>query len=97
MTVVLDTNLNDALIEEGFVNEMVSKLQTMRKDAGFEVMDHIRVTYQGNEKLDAIIAKNAPAMAKVVLAEEIKEAAPAGFVKDWNINGESISFGVEKL
>ncbi len=97
VTVALDTTLTEELIEEGFVREMVSKIQTMRKDAGFEVMDHITVTMQGSEKLQAILEKNKAAMAEDVLADAITCAAPAGYTAEWNINGENATFGVEKV
>ena len=97
VTVALDTTLTEELIEEGFVREMVSKIQTMRKDAGFEVMDHITVTMQGSEKLQAILEKNKAAMAEDVLADAITCAAPVGYTAEWNINGENAVFGVEKV
>ena len=97
MTVALDTTLTEELIEEGFVREMVSKIQTMRKDAGFEVMDHITVTMEGSAKLQAILEKNKASMAEDVLADAITCAAPAGYTAEWNINGETATFGVEKV
>lgn len=97
VTVALDTTLTEELIEEGFVREMVSKLQTMRKDAGFEVTDHIRVTMQGSEKLEAIFNANRESMAADVLADSIEIAAPAGYTAEWDINGEKATFGVEKI
>ena len=96
ITVVLDTNLSKELIEEGFVYEIISKIQTMRKDAGFEVMDHITVAMQGNAKLEEIVKKNESSIAAKVLADEIlydKEAADA---KEWSINGETVKIGVQK-
>ena len=96
ITVVLDTNLSEELIEEGFVYEIISKIQTMRKDAGFEVMDHITVAMQGNAKLEEIVKKNESSIAAKVLADEIlydKEAADA---KEWSINGETVKIGVQK-
>ena len=97
ITVVMDTNLTPELIEEGFVREIVSKIQTMRKDAGFEVMDKINVTVCGNAKIAELMDKNAEQVKSVVLAENITEGEAKGFVKEWNINGESVTFGVEKL
>ena len=97
VTVALDTTLTEELIEEGFVREMVSKLQTMRKDAGFEVMDHIVVTMEGSEKLQAILEKNKASVSSDVLAQEILFTAPRGYTAQWNINGENASFGVEKV
>ena len=97
VTVVLDTNLSEELLEEGFVREIISKIQTMRKEAGFEVTDHIRVTYDGTEKLKAVLDKNGAMVASEVLAEAVDAGAPAGYTKDWKINGEAASFGVEKV
>ncbi|MCI6654205.1 MAG: isoleucine--tRNA ligase [Clostridium sp.] len=97
ITVVLDTNLTPELIEEGFVREVISKIQTMRKDAGFEVMDHIRVSMQDNEKIAGIVQKNEEQIKSEVLANETKYDGAVGFKKEWNINGEKVTFGVEKL
>lgn len=96
MTVVLDTNLTEALIEEGFVYEVISKIQNMRKDAGFEVMDHIRVSVSGNERLAAIVLKNKDAIADKVLADEILTDASFEVSKEWNVNGENVVIAVEK-
>ena len=96
VTVVLDTNLTDELIEEGFVRELVSKIQTMRKDAGFEVMDTIKIYVSGNEKIEAIFSKNADGIKKDVLATDIIISAGGSFAKDWDINGEKVTMGVEK-
>ncbi len=95
-TVILNTTLSEALVEEGFILEMISKIQTMRKDADFEVMDHIRVTIKGNEKLAAILKKNEVSVKDKVLAEEVLYEEEKGFVKNWNINGEEVILGVEK-
>ncbi|MBD5461266.1 MAG: isoleucine--tRNA ligase [Lachnospiraceae bacterium] len=105
MTVVLDTNLTEELIEEGYVLEVISKIQTMRKDSGFEVTDHIRVLVGGNEKITKVTEKNWQAIASKVLAEsllqvkDMEEAGKSGLanLKEWNINGESVIIGVEKL
>ena len=97
ITVVLDTNLTPELIEEGFVREVISKIQTMRKDAGFEVMDHIRVSMQDNEKIAGIVQKNEEQIKSEVLANETKYDRAVGFTKEWNINGEKVILGVEKL
>jgi isoleucyl-tRNA synthetase len=97
ITVVMDTNLTPELIEEGFVRELVSKIQTMRKDAGFEVMDKINVYVSGNDKIAALFRKNESQIKAVVLADQIIEDTAKGFVKDWNINGEDVTIGVEKL
>ena len=96
VTVVLDTNLTPELVEEGFVRELVSKIQTMRKEAGFEVTDHIRVYEQGNEKLAGLMKTYETDIRSDVLAEEILTDQMGGYTKDWNINGESVTLGVEK-
>jgi isoleucyl-tRNA synthetase len=97
ITVVMDTNLTPELIEEGNVREVVSKIQTMRKDAGFEVMDKIHVTVSGNEKIAALIERNAAQVKSVVLADDITNGEAKGFTKEWNINGEQVTFGVERV
>ena len=97
VTVVLDTNLTPELIEEGFVRELISKIQTMRKEADFEVMDHIRVSMDGNEKLEAIARANEEVLKSEVLAEEIIYNGSVGYTKEWHINGEQVTMGVEKL
>ena len=97
VTVVLDTNLTPELIEEGFVRELISKIQTMRKEADFEVMDHIRVSMNGNEKLEAIAKANETVLKSEVLAEEIIYNGAVGYTKEWHINGEQVTMGVEKL
>jgi isoleucyl-tRNA synthetase len=96
VTVVLDTNLTPELVEEGFVRELVSKIQTMRKEAGFEVVDHIRVYEDGNEKLAGLMKTYEADIRADVLAEEILTGQMNGFTKDWNINGEHVTLGVEK-
>ena len=96
ITVVLDTNLTEELLEEGFVREIVSKVQTMRKESDFEVTDRIRVTYNGTEKAESVFAKYAAQIAGEVLADEIVKTEPAGYVKEWKINGEAVTMGVEK-
>ena len=97
MTVVLDTNLTEELIEEGFVYEIISKIQTMRKDAGFEVMDHIRVSLNGNEKLAGLARKNSDAICGKVLAEELTSDKNFAVEKEWNVNGEKVVIAVEKI
>ncbi|MBP5353682.1 MAG: class I tRNA ligase family protein, partial [Lachnospiraceae bacterium] len=94
ITVVLDTRLTPELIEEGYVREVISKVQTMRKEAGFEVMDHITVALVGNEKLADICRKNEAMISRVVLADEIRYDAVDGYTKDWNINGEDVTVTV---
>ena len=95
LSVVLDTNLTPELIEEGFVREIVSKVQTMRKEAGFEVTDHIVLSHHGNSLIESIFAKHGAEIAADTLADSIKLGS-AGYVKDWDINGESVTLGVEK-
>ena len=97
VTVALDTTLTDELIEEGFVREITSKIQTMRKDSGFEVMDHIRVSLSGNDKLAELVKKNCEQISHDVLANEIEYGAQAENSKEWDINGEKITIGVTKL
>ena len=96
ITVVMDTNLSEELLEEGFVREIISKVQTMRKEAGFEVMDKIAVTYEGTEKAEKVFADNASTIADETLALEVTKAALAGYTKEWKINGEAVTIGVEK-
>lgn len=101
VTVVLDTNLSEELVEEGFVYEVISKLQTMRKDAGYEVMDHILVEINGNEKIASIVERNREVIAGKVLAEQMttgEGAAPDGAWsrKEWNVNGEKVTIGICK-
>lgn len=94
-TVALDTELTDELIAEGFVREIISKVQTMRKDADFNVTDHINVTIKGSEKLEKIIADHLGDIAGDVLADSVKLASPEGTVKEWDINGENAVIGVK--
>lgn len=96
ITVVLDTNLTPELLEEGFVREIISKIQTMRKEADFEVTDKINVYYQGTEKAEAIFEKYADQIGGEVLATQVINGTPCGYTKEWNINGESVTMGVEK-
>ena len=96
VTVVLDTNLNEDLIEEGFVREIISKVQTMRKEAGFEVMDHIRLFFSGSDKIREIAQRNGEEIKSEVLAEQLSFAEMRGYSKNWNINGEEVVLGVEK-
>ena len=97
ITVVLDTNLSEELLEEGFVREIISKVQTMRKEADFEVMDKIKVTYEGSEKAENIFEKYNSEIGEEVLAVEIVKAAPSGYTKEWKINGEAVTLGVERV
>ena len=96
VTVVLDTKLDDALIEEGFVREVISKVQTMRKEAGFEVTDRIVLGEKGNDKIRDIIAKNEELIRKNVLATAVTFDAVDGYVKEWNLNGERVELSVRK-
>ncbi len=95
-TVVLDIRLDEALIEEGFVRELISKIQTMRKEAGFEVVDHILLSQTGNERIAEIIKKNEAVIKNDTLADEIVYNNVEGYTKDWNLNGENTSLGVSK-
>ena len=97
LAVVLDTNLTPELIEEGFVREIVSKVQTMRKEAGFEVMDRICIGCKGNDKIADLITRNEESIKKDVLANEFTKDAVSGYVKEWNVNGETVTLSVEKL
>ena len=96
VTVVLDTNMTEELLEEGFVRELVSKIQTMRKEAGFEVMDHIAIGFEADEKVTGIFAKYADAIKKEVLGKKITAGSTSGYTKAWNINGEEVTLSVEK-
>ena len=96
VTVVLDTNLSPELIEEGFVYEVISKIQTMRKEADFEVMDHIRVAVNGNAKLAEIVTAHKAAISEKVLADEILIDTELSIQKEWNVNGEKVVIGVGK-
>jgi isoleucyl-tRNA synthetase len=96
ITVVLETSLSPELIEEGFVREIISKIQTMRKDAGFEVMDHIEVYQEGNEVIKGIFERNIEEIKSEVLAKEIILGEVKGFTKEWSINGENVVLGVVK-
>ena len=97
VTVVLDTNLTEELLEEGFVFEIISKIQTMRKDADFEVMDRINVSILGNEKLSEIAKNNESTIATKVLAQSIDSAQSYSVSKEWNINGEKATISIEKI
>lgn len=94
VTVALDTTLTPELVEEGFVREIVSKLQQMRKDAGFEVTDHIAVTYEGSDRVLSVFDRHRDEIAAEVLAHEVRQAAPAGHTASWDINGEPATLGV---
>lgn len=95
VTIALETTLSQELIEEGFVREIISKLQTMRKENGFQVVDHITVYAAGNDKLVDIMSRNEEFLKKVVLADKVVYGSTEGFVKEWNINGEDITLAVK--
>ena len=97
ITVVLDTNLTPELIEEGFVREIISKIQTMRKEAGFEVMDKIRVSLADNQVIEGIFRVHEKQIKAEVLAEEVVYNEVKGYTKDWKINAEGVKLGVEKI
>jgi isoleucyl-tRNA synthetase len=95
ITVVLDTELTGALVEEGFVREIISKLQHMRKDAGFNVTDRIVVSQTGSGKIAGILAKNRAAVMDEVLADDIRTGSAEGYIASWDVNGEQATFGVK--
>ena len=97
MTVVLDTNLTDELVEEGFVLEVISKIQTMRKEAAFEVTDRIRVSFAGNERVADIALRNKETIAAKVLAETMTAGESFAVSKEWNVNGENVTISVERV
>ncbi len=96
ITVVIDTNLTEELIEEGFVREIISKIQTTRKESGFEVMDHIKIGIEGNEKIFALLQKNKEEVCEILLCDELCDKTDEN-AKEWNINGESITISVTKI
>ena len=96
-TVVLDTNITEELKNEGFMREVISKVQTMRKEAGFEVMDHIAISYEGSKVLYDVIDQYRDAISHDCLADSLEQAEPHGYTKTWDINGEILELGVEKL
>lgn len=97
ITVVIDTNLSDELIEEGFVREIISKIQTMRKEADFEVQDHIKLYYADNDKIKDIITKNIDEIKAEILGDEIVEGTSDGYTKEWNINNQKVKFTVVRV
>ncbi|MBN2222191.1 MAG: class I tRNA ligase family protein, partial [Vallitaleaceae bacterium] len=96
MTVVIDTHLTEELIEEGFVREIISKIQTMRKEADFEVIDHIVFGYQNNDELHSVIQKNKEIIAEETLTDEVVFGLFEGYQKNWDINGKNIDFVIRK-
>ena len=98
LAVVLNTELTDELIDEGMLREVVSKIQNMRKDAGFEVVDHIAIGYSGKGRMDDVIKRFEAEIKSETLADEIANGiADDGFIRDWEINGETITISVSKL
>ncbi|MCR4611581.1 MAG: isoleucine--tRNA ligase [Lachnospiraceae bacterium] len=97
ITVVLDTNLDEELIEEGFVRELISKIQTMRKEAGFEVMDHIEVAYTGTERINSIFENNSDTIKSEVLANSLTEGSNDGYNKKWSVNKEDVELFVKRV
>ncbi|MBQ2137069.1 MAG: isoleucine--tRNA ligase [Selenomonas sp.] len=95
VTIALDTTLTEELLAEGFVREIISKVQTMRKENGFEVTDHIKVSLAGNEKLQAIVAQNEDYLKEITLADAVAYGTLSGTEKEWNINGETVTIAVE--
>ena len=97
LTVVLDTNLTDELIEEGFVREIISKIQTMRKEAGFEVQDHIHIYAEGSEKIMKVINDNNKMIFNEILADgSLDSRDDSEYSKEWNLNGENTIFGISR-
>ena len=96
-SVVLDTNLTEELLEEGFVREIISKVQTMRKEAGFEVMDKIRIFVKDNEKIMNLMNSHAEEIKAEVLAQDIVLGEMDGYTKEWSINKEQVTLGVSKI
>ena len=97
ITVAIDTTLTEELIEEGFVRELISKIQTMRKEAGFNVTDHISVTLEGSDKVTATALKKQDDIKGDTLADSLNVESPVGFTKEWDINGETVTIGVKKI
>ena len=97
ITVVMDTNLSEELLEEGFVREIISKVQTMRKEAGFEVMDKIHIYAKDNDKILELMKNHKEEIMSEVLAEDMTLGTTDGYVKEWNINKEPVVLGVAKM
>ena len=97
VTVVLDTKLTPELLEEGFVREIISKVQTMRKEAGFEVMDHICISMAGNDKVAQVVKSNETVIRSEVMADNVVYDHVEGYTKEWNINGEKVTLGVMRI
>ena len=97
VTVVLDTNLTEELINEGFMREIISKVQTMRKEAGFEVMDHIIIGFKGSERITGIAESFKDTICHDCMADDMRFDSLSGYQKAWDINGEQVELSVEKL
>lgn len=97
ITVVIDTNITEELLEEGFVREIISKIQAMRKEANFNVIDHIVVYERGNGKIEKIISDHLKSIKSDVLADKVQLGEMDGFIKEWNINGETVVLGVQQV
>ena len=97
ITVVMDTRLTDELLKEGMLREIISKIQTMRKEAGFEVMDNIRISVADNAEIEKLFKAHSEELLPDVLAKEVVFDEKIGYNKEWNINGEKVTLGVEKL
>ena len=95
VTIALETMLSEELLEEGFVREIISKVQTMRKENGYEVTDHIKVGLKGNEKLENLVKKNESFLKDITLADEVTYGTTSGHEKEWNINGETVTLSVD--
>ena len=95
VTIALETTLSEALLEEGFVREIISKVQTMRKENGYEVTDHIAVGLKGNEKLENLVKKNESFLKDITLADKVTYGETSGHEKEWNINGETVMLSVD--
>ena len=95
VTIALETTLSEELLEEGFVREIISKVQTMRKENGYEVTDHIKVGLKGNEKLENLVKKNESFLKDITLADEVTYGTTSGHEKEWNINGETVTLSVD--
>ena len=96
ITVVLDLHLTDELIEEGFIRELISKIQTMRKEADFEVMDMITIYISGNEKIEELVNRKKDMMLTDVMATDVLTGQTEGISKEWDINGEKVTIGVKR-
>ena len=97
ITVAIDTTLTPELVEEGFVRELVSKLQTMRKEADFQVTDHIAVYVSGNERIAGMMQKNWKEIGGDTLADQLHLEEMDGYSKEWDINGETVTLGVKQI